>query len=145
MKERQREKGTSRGKRGITIRYTQSQSVASSMGSFCWSAMCKALGSLAPSLSRQTSHPGRHKPGGRCVSATPGSSQWRDQSRDRRMGPLSLCSRVSQNKRILLSDGSRMEVVRPEEQMVQGTATERHLHSAKGSVAFNASACLVSG
>lgn len=26
---------------------------------------------------------------------------------------LSLCSRVSQNKRILLSDGSRMEVVRP--------------------------------
>lgn len=60
--------------------------------------------------------------------------------------PFSLCHRVSQNKRILLSEGSRLEVVRPEEQMVQGTDTGGggHLHFAEGGVAFNTSKRLVS-
>lgn len=40
-------------------------------------------------------------------------------------------SPFSSNKRILLSDGGRAEVGRPEEQMVQGTATGRHLCTAR--------------
>lgn len=47
-------------------------------------------------------------------------------------GPLSLCSCVSQNKHILRSSGSYTEETRPQEQMVQRTATGRHLHCAKG-------------
>lgn len=65
------------GEEGITIRYTQNQSVASSIGSVCWSAMCRAA--IQAGTSRRV-----ERQGGRY-----GSKRW-----DRRMGPFSLCSCV---------------------------------------------------
>lgn len=137
LKGKGRRGGWAGGSGGITIRYTQSQSVAfvNRLILLECHVQSSPVSAVGPAI----------QAGAGRVRATPGSSQWRDQSRDRGMGPISLCSRVSQNKRILLSDGSHMEVVLPRNRWCRGLPLGDTCTLLKGSAARNTSGCLVCG